>query len=546
MIVKLNNFFAQLRKKTLTVLILIVCLAGLSSCNQGSVDAPPPQDSTAIAIGTTLKPRTLDPADSYEVASLMVAYNLGESLYSYKLGTTELEPKLATALPRLSDDGLIYTIPLRQGVKFHDGSEFNAEAMAFSLERFIQNGGKPSFLLADTLEKIQVMGQNELRLTLKQPFAAFPALLAFPGACALSPQAYRIGAGQFEPEIFVGTGPYRLVSASNDALRLEAFSDYWGEQPKSPRIDLQLFPGNPANLFNAFRTRSVDVAYQSLVPQQIKTLKADAKQGQGQAIEASGSVIYFLTLNLEMDTLKSLPVRQAIASLIDRQFLIDRVLQGQGDPLYSLIPTSFSAYQPVFQQRYGEQNLENAKKLLRSAGYSPEKPVKVEIWHSSGSISSSILASLIKALAQRDLDGMIQFQPRSIASAAYFKNIGKGLYESAISNWSPDFLDPDNYLYPFLDCGQGSATEGCREGGAQNQGSFYYSEKMNQLLKQQRQSLDPVERDQIFAEIQALLAEFVPYIPLWQTKDVVFVQNDIQGAIINPSQTFPFWTLYRN
>ena len=327
---------------------------------------------------------------------------------------------------------------------------------------------------------------------------------------------------------------------------MEVFSDYWSEKPRNQGIDLQLYPSNPANLFNAFRTKAVDVAYQSLLPQQVKKLKAYAEKGEGQVIEASGSVVNFMTLNMNSDPLKQKLVRQAIASLVDRKLLNERILQGQGEPLYSMIPLGFEAYKPVFQTEYGDHNIEKARQLLQQAGYSKENPVTVEIWHSSGSITASIVAALLKALSKRDLDGAIQFQPNSIASAAFFRNVGKGLYESAVSNWYPDFLDPDNYIYPFLYCAKGSTAKGCEEGGSQGQGSFYYSEEMNRLIDQQRKESDPTKRNEIFARIQTLLGQEVPYLPLWQTKDFAFAQNGIKGVFINPSQTFPFWTIERS
>lgn len=530
------------------ITLLMLCLVLMGGCVQKQ-NQPTPTASdrhNTITVGTILKPRTIDPADSYELAGLMVIYNLGETLYTYKLGTTKLEPRLATAFPKISEDGLIYTIPIRQGVKFHDGTEFNAEAMAFSLNRFIKNGGEPSFLLSDTVKSVEATGEWELKVTLQKPFAAFPSLLAFPGACAVSPKVYEMGEGKFIPEKFAGTGPYKLTSFNSDSLRLEVFGDYWSEKPKNKGIDLQLYPSNPANLFNAFRTKAVDVAYQSLLPQQVKKLKAYAEKGEGQVIEASGSVVNFMTLNMNSDPLKQKLVRQAIASLVDRKLLNERILQGQGEALYSMIPLSFEAYKPAFQTEYGDHNIEKARQLLQQAGYSKENPVTVEIWHSSGSITASIVAALLKALSKRDLDGAIQFQPNSIASAAFFRNVGKGLYESAMSNWYPDFLDPDNYIYPFLACAKGSTPKGCEEGGSQGQGSFYYSEEMNQLIDQQRKESDPVKRNEIFARIQTLLAQEVPYIPLWQTKDFAFAQNNIKGVIINPSQTFPFWTIERS
>ena len=547
----LDGFLGINRKRNRlfqVITLLMLSLVLMWGCSQSQNQPTPSVNSreNTITVGTILKPRTIDPADSYEAAGLIIIYNLGETLYTYKLGTTELEPRLAIAFPKISEDGLIYTIPIRQGVKFHDGTAFNAPAMAFSLNRFIKNGGEPSFLLSDTVKSVEATGEWELKVTLQKPFAAFPSLLAFPGACAVSPKAYEIGEGKFIPEKFAGTGPYKLASFNSDSLRLELFDDYWGEKPRNKGIDLQLYPSNPANLFNAFRTKAIDVAYQSLLPQQVKKLKAYAEKGEGQVIEASGSVVNFMTLNMNSDPLKQKLVRQAIAALVDRKLLNERILQGQGEALYSMIPISFEAYKPVFQTEYGDHNIEKARQLLQQAGYSKENPVTVEIWHSSGSITASIVAALLKALSKRDLDGMIQFQPNSIASAAFFKNVGKGLYDSAISNWYPDFLDPDNYIYPFLDCAKGSTAKGCEEGGSQGQGSFYYSEEMNQLIDQQRKESDPAKRNEIFARIQTLLAQDVPYIPLWQTKDFAFAQNGIKGVFINPSQTFPFWTIERS
>ena len=115
-----------------------------------------------------------------------------------------------------------------------------------------------------------------------------------------------------------------------------------------------------------------------------------------------------------------------------------------------------------------------------------------------------------------------------------------------MSNWYPDFLDADNYIYPFLDCAKGTSEQGCSEGGSQSQGSFYYSDRLNELIDQQRRESNPEKRQEIFKEIQQILVEDVPYIPLWQTKEYAFAQTNINGVTINPSQTFPFWTIEQN
>lgn len=546
---KILAFLKQWRKLGQFLTLVLLCLTLAIGCNreQSSLQVQTTNNNRdRITIGTTLQPRTLDPADSYELAGLMVIYNLGDTLYTYKVGTTDLEPRLATAMPKVSEDGLTYTIPLRRGVIFHDGTPFNAEAMVFSLKRFIENGGEPSFLLSDTLTGIEATGEYEITLKIKQPFAAFPSLLAYPGACAVSPKAYEIGAGKFNPMKFVGTGPYKLVRYTSSSLRLEAFDRYWGEKTKNSGINLQIYVGNPANLYNAFRSGAVDVAYQSLVPQQIKKLQEGAKDGNWQAIETLGSAVNFMALNINLEPTKQRVIREAIASLIDRPFLIDRVLQGQGEPVYSLIPKTFDVYKPVFDEVYGDNNLAKVKQFLAEAGYSADNPVTVELWHSSTSVSFSIVTAILKAIAKRDLDNAIQFEPNSIARTAFFGYVSQGIYQTSFSNWYPDFLDADNFVYPLLHCAKGTDAKGCEEGGPQNQGSSYYSDRVNQLIEQQRQEQNPDKRKAIFAQIQDIVARDVPYIPLWQTKDYAFAKNGIGGVAINPSQTFPFWTILRN
>ena len=528
--------------------LFCLCLFLVVSCRGGQ--NPPEQANSPgagtggdrVTIGTTLKPRTMDPADAYELAALNVIYNTSDTLYTYETGTANIKPQLATALPKVSPDGLTYTIPLRTGVVFHDGTPFNAEAMAFSLNRFMENKGKPSFLLADPIESAKATGENELTIKLKKPFAAFPSLLAFPGACAVSPKAYEIGAGKFQPNKFVGTGPYKLTNFSTDSLQLEVFDKYWGEKPVNKGVNIQVLT-SPANLFNAFRTGAVDVTHLSLDPDQIKNLKQGASSGGWQAIEAQGTAVSYLGLNLRQKPLDNPAVRGAIAATIDRQQLNERVLLGQAEPIYSLVPSTFDVYKPSFKDLYGDGNIEKAKQLLQQAGYSPTNPVKLQIWYPTSSVTRGLVANTLKALADREMGGMLQFEVNSVESASFFKNVGKGIYPSFLLDWYPDFLDADNYVQPFTECAKGSAAKGCEEGGSQTQGSFYYNDRVNQLIAGERKEQNPQARKAIFGELQDILAKDVPYIPLWQTKDYIFAQKGVTGAGINPTQTLPFWTI---
>lgn len=522
-------------------LFSLVCFLAISCGDRSATN--PNADPSRIAIGTTAKIRTIDPADAYENASGMLLYNLGDRLYTYETGTTTLKPQLATALPTISNNGVTYTIPLRQGVLYHDGTPFNAQTMEFSLNRFMQNGGSPSSLLSNIVASIEATDEYELTLTLKQPFAAFTDLLTFPGLAAVSPQAYEIGDGQFKPDTFVGTGPYKLASYGTDSIKLERFDDYWGEKPANPGIDIQRF-SSPANVYNSFRKGAVDLTYGSLDLNQIASLEKQAASKGWGVISSRSNGIYVLTLNMKDEALQKPEVRQAIAAIVNRPLLQERVFQGQIEPLYSLIPATLDKYyQPIFEQKYGDGNIDRAKAALAEAGYSATNPLTLELWYRSNLKTNADAALTIKAYTERELENLVNIQLQSVEAATAYNNLDKGIYPMFILDWTPDFLDPDNYIQPFLDCTKGSPESGCEEGETKLWGSFYYSDRVNQLIDQQRQEQNPEQRQQIFREIQEILGQDVPFIPLWQGKEYIFAQPGIEGVLIEPTQRVPFWTI---
>ncbi len=542
--------FSRSRRRLLQWMGLFgLCLVLAVSCGQSQNTASNPAtpsgnggDNGRVTLGTTLEVRTLDPADAYELFPGILLYNMGDRLYTYRPGTTELEPQLASALPEVSSDGLTYKIPLREGIKFHDGTPFDAAAMEFSINRFIKNGGRPAFLLSDRVSSVEATGANEITIKLKEPFAAFPALLAFSGLTPVSPKAYEAGSGKFKPNTFVGTGPYKLAQFAPDSVRLNANPDYWGEKPANQGIDIQII-SSAANLYNTFRTGGLDVAYQTLDPDQIRSLADGAKQGGWQVIEAGTNVINYMVLNQKDKPLDNVKVRQAIAAMIDRKLIVDRVFQGQAEPLYSLIPNTFPVYKPVFQEKFGDGDMEKAKTLLQEAGISASNPLDLQIWYSSSSTTRNLVASTLKASIEQKLPGLVNVKLDSVETATLFGNLDKGIYPTVLLDWYPDFYDADTFVQPFLSCDKGSPTTGCEEGQSQSGGSFYYSAQANKLIQQQRSEQDPKTRDQEITKLQELTAEDVPYIPLWQTKDYVFAKGNLQGVSIQPTQQFLLWQI---
>ncbi|NEQ30906.1 MAG: peptide ABC transporter substrate-binding protein, partial [Leptolyngbya sp. SIO4C5] len=233
----------------------------------------------------------------------------------------------------------------------------------------------------------------------------------------------------------------------------------------------------------------------------------------------------------------------AVAAMIDRELINQRVFQGQAEPLYSLIPTSFDIYEPVFEEAYGDGNFDQARELLTAAGFSESNPFTLELWYPSSSTTRSIVATTLKESIEQGLPGLVNVEINSAESATLWENVEKGVYPTVLANWYPDYYDADTFIQPFMSCGEGSEAELCVKGESQDSGSFYFSDRANTLLSQQRSESDSQARQQIFKELQTLLQEDVPYVPLWQNKDYVFAQANVDGVKIQPTQQFLFWQI---
>ncbi len=193
--------------------------------------------------------------------------------------------------------------------------------MVFSLRRFMENQGQASFLLSDVVKSITATGEYEIKITLKQPFAAFTALLTFAGTCAVSPTYYKIGPGQFKPDTFVGTGRYQLAKYGTDSLKLDIFPEYWGEKPLNQGVDIQRLSSS-VNLYNAFNTGAVDIAYEVLAPNQIKSLATQAEKQGWQVISTQGNSVTYWMINNRQAPLNN-PELRLLASLVERNLLIN-------------------------------------------------------------------------------------------------------------------------------------------------------------------------------------------------------------------------------
>ena len=239
---------------------------------------PIPAEKGRITVASAGKISSLDPAQASTVNTIQLLSALGDPLYSLDQ-RGELIPRLAAAPPIVSPDGLTVTIPLRRDVLFHDGTRFDADAMAFSLRRFLEIGSL-SYVVGGRISSVEVAAVDRLVLRLSRPSTSLDGLLTSVNLTPVSPTAYSQHRDGFLHHRFVGTGPYRLSDFNEHQQRLEPFEEYWAEPPANKGLDL-ITLSNSTALYGALRSGEVDVLLSpSIDEDQRHALHEMAQKGQ--------------------------------------------------------------------------------------------------------------------------------------------------------------------------------------------------------------------------------------------------------------------------
>lgn len=493
-----------------------------------------------LIVGTTDTVTTLDPAKCYNYwCSSVVFNNAGNTLLGYQPDSTQLSPELAKAMPTISDDGKTYTFKLRKGVKFHDGSDMTAEDVKFSLNRarWIHHPEGAGFLLFG-IDSIETPDDYTVVIHLDEPDITFSSKLAYAVATIVPSDVYPSPDGplpqdaspnlydKYIREDFIGTGPYKITDfRENQSMLMEAFDDYWGEQPTNDKV-LTRFFAKSSQLLVALKSGEIDVAFRHLTPAQRKSL-ADADNIK--TIEGSGAAIRYLVFNPNLKPAGKLKVRQAMAAAINRARIVKNVLGGAGEPLYSMVPPSFKANVPAFKSRYKGKK---ASDFL-------DKPVDVTLWYSRGHYGDTepaIAQTIERTLEETDL---FNVKLESSEWAQFSANAWpgpSGQYPVFLLGWYPDYLDPEDYLTPFY----------------HSEKSFlrmYDSAKMDKLLEKQMlaDSASSDARMQTLGQIQKLAAKDVPTLPLFTITPYAFARANVEGVAktMGPAQLFNYSVIHR-
>lgn len=488
---------------------------------------PPEYVTEELTIGTTDKVTDLDPANAYDFFTWEILNNVMDGLVQYEPGTDHLVPALAKDW-EVKEDGKVWIFHLRKDAKFCDGTPVTAHDVVRSINRVFTIQGDPSWLVTEFVEDVTALDDYTVQFTLSKPVSYFLALLATPPYFPVHPNYP--DANISSDATWGGAGHYCITDFKRDQyIVLEANPYYYGDHPKTHKIVVRFYK-DASTLRLAFENKEVDIAWRTLRPTDYQDLKNNPDY---KLIEIPSSYIRYLVINVQMEPTNNKLVRQAIAAAIDRQELAEVVFLGTMEPLYSLVPKGLWSHIDIFQEKYGDGNISLAKQLLSQAGYNENNKLHLELWYTPTHYgdTEADLAQVIKE--QLENTGVIEVTIKSSEWSTYISQLRQGQMMISLLGWYPDYIDPDNFLYPFLHSKANSWT-----------GTGYANSEVDQLLEEAAVKIDQVERAQMYQQVQNILADDCPEIPILQGRLIVVTYKSVDGVKIGPVMLMPYWTLY--
>ena len=338
----------KILKPLLTILLTVIWLSPLYA------------EKNSVVIGMQLEPPNLDPTGGAAAAIDEVVYsNIYEGLTRFRADGS-VTPGLAKSWT-ISDDGLVYTFKLQENVKFHNGNDFDASDVQFSINRARdENSTNAQKGLFKGISSVDVVNSSVVKITLSNPNGGFIRNLAWGDAIILDPDTADSAAT--EPN---GTGPFKFSKwIKGDSVELVKNNDYWGEAIALEKASFK-FISDPTAAFAALMAGDVDAFPVYPAPETLAQFEADPNFN---VIVGSTEGETILSTNNKSEKLKDVRVRKAIAHAINRQAIVDGAMFGFGTP----IGTHFAPHHPDYIDLTAQSNYdpEKSKSLLSEAGLS--------------------------------------------------------------------------------------------------------------------------------------------------------------------------------
>ncbi len=507
-----------MRRPTLVTLALLAVAGSLlAGCRKADGTA----EAKTLVCGTTETVTDLDPSQAYDFHTMELLQSVHRGLTAYEPGTGRVVPALAESYTA-NDAGDVFTFKLRRNVAFADGTALNAAAVKATIDRAARLEGDASWLITEFVRQVDAVDERTVRFTLKGPTAFFPALVASTPYFPMRPSAYPADRIVHDPEelaggALTGLGPYSVVSFKRgQEIVLEANRGYRGVRPGIGRIAIRSFSDSVAMRL-ALERGEIDVAFRTLGPADVGDLAARPGLVDHRV---KGPQIRYLCFETSRSVFRDKRVRQAVAALVDRREIVERVHLGLNTPLYSMVPDGVAYHIPAFKQTYGEwPDTARADDLLAAAGYTAEAPLRFQLWHSPqryGGGETSVAEAL---KAQLERSRAISVEVRGADWVTFKDQWGRAEMPAWLLGWYPDYLDADNYTAAFA-----------QTSDSRSVGINFSNAEWDRWFAGERRSLDPAMRRQIFETLQEAWTDEVPTLPLWQGDLHIFSKSSVRNV----------------
>ncbi|HKK93927.1 MAG TPA: ABC transporter substrate-binding protein [Longimicrobiales bacterium] len=484
-----------------------------------------------LTIARPTDPVSLDPQFETTAPGSWVFSQILEPLITTNQNM-EIEGRLATAWEFVDDNRLRFT--LREGVTFHDGTPFNADAVKFTWERAFE-GDPPGRWksLAGPVEGIEIVDEYTVDLVAAQPYGPLLLTATMPYTGIVSPTAVEEMGEDFS-RAPVGTGPFSFVEwRSNERIVLEAFDDYWRGRPALDQVIFRTIPEEGARMLS-LRAGEVDMVLLP-TPSDLPGLEADPNfivEG------APGVGVFYLAFNLDREAVADVRVRQAVAHAVDRQLIVDAILEGGGVLATSVIGEPVFGYKDMrLTERY-PYDPERARELLEEAGYTlgddglmrdaDGETLTLELLPSNGRSlkDREIAEALQEFLRQVGID--VEMDIFEWATTFELMRGAQLDYDLNSFTWFTTTADADYTMYSNYVSDQLPPSSWNRW--------RYANDDVDEWLKAARASLDPDEREALYGRVQDQLAEDLPALPLYGSYEVAALSADVTGFVAHPIQ----------
>ena len=496
--------------RTLKAMALMSLVALTLSC------ASKPDPDTLVMIIES-SPTNLDPRVGLDAQSERI-----DDLLFDDLLTRDAHLSVAPGLAERWDipDPQTYIFHLHHGVKFHDGRPLTSRDVKWTFDSLLQGKIRSTkSAVYRLLDHIDAPDDYTVVFHLKEPFATLLWNLS-DGAIGIVPY----GSGDEISRKPVGSGPFRFVRAEQDhEVVIARNNDYWGEKAKLRSVRFMVVPDTTTRALE-LRKGSADIAINAFPADLVLTLEHDPNLA---VLRAPGTVLAYMAFNLRDPILKDARVRQALAYAIDRRPLLEYLQRRFARPANSVLPPESWAHNgdvPAYSP-----DPAHAGQLLEQAGFPMVNGVR---FHLTMKTSTDESTRLMAAVLQQQLrQAGIALDIRTFEFATFFSDVTHGLFQLYSLRWIGGNEDPDIFEYVFH--------SGKFPPNGANRG-YFANPRVDALIDQARRELDQNTRKQLYAEIQRVLADQLPYINLWYFDNVLVHSKRVRNLSLNPSGNYDF------